>query len=81
MSLAVTMKMGIERVLREKFSVTLREMVQFNPGAAPGEGRKAASLTMEAVWAEINKTSQAITAMGGVGADIGGGSGVQGGNN
>mmetsp|Transcript_28664 Transcript_28664/g.52318 ORF Transcript_28664/g.52318 Transcript_28664/m.52318 type:complete len:469 (-) Transcript_28664:208-1614(-) len=65
-SSTVTMKMGIERVLREKFGEALGEVLQVDPDA--GEDGEGASdgLTMESVQAEVNRISQAIVAMGGV---------------
>lgn len=66
-SSTVTMKMGIERVLREKFGERLGEVIQVDPAeAGDGNGGKASELTIEAVQAEVNRMSQAITAMGGV---------------
>jgi Fe-S cluster biogenesis protein NfuA len=64
-SSTVTMKMGIERVLREKFGEALGEVLQVDPGL-DGEGGDAKELTMEAVRAEVDRMSQAIVAMGGV---------------
>jgi hypothetical protein len=61
-SLMVTMKMGTNRVLREKFGNTIREVVQVDSRVALGEGGKATSLTMEAVHAEVDRMLQAITA-------------------
>ncbi|KAL3809795.1 hypothetical protein ACHAXA_003032 [Cyclostephanos tholiformis] len=62
------MKMGIERVLREKFGDALGEVLQVDPSSSMdgAGGGKAMELTMEAVRAEVNRMSQAITAMGGV---------------
>ena len=67
-SSTVTMKMGIERVLREKFGDALGEVLQVDPSSSMdgAGGGKAMELTMEAVRAEVNRMSQAITAMGGV---------------
>ena len=66
-SSTVTMKMGIERVLREKFGHALGEVVQVDPASEDGgDGGKATCLTMEAVRAEVDRMSQAIVAMGGV---------------
>ena len=68
-SSTVTMKMGIERVLREKFGDALGEVLQVDPSSSSTdsiEGGKAKELTMEAVRAEVDRMSQAITAMGGV---------------
>mmetsp|Transcript_23964 Transcript_23964/g.45772 ORF Transcript_23964/g.45772 Transcript_23964/m.45772 type:complete len:346 (+) Transcript_23964:563-1600(+) len=65
-SSTVTMKMGIERVLREKFGDALGEVLQVDPDAdKDGEGASD-GLTMESVQAEVNRISQAIVAMGGV---------------
>ena len=74
------MKMGIERVLREKFGDTLKEVVQVD-NATPGGGGEASSLTLEAARAEVDRMLQAMTAMGEIGADIGGGYGIQCGDN
>lgn len=67
-SSTVTMKMGIERVLKEKFGDRLGEVIQVEPGGGEeGGGSKPQSeLTIEAVQAEVNRMSAAITAMGGV---------------
>jgi Fe-S cluster biogenesis protein NfuA len=67
-SSTVTMKMGIERVLKEKFGDRLGEVIQVEPGGAgdEGAGGKPSELTIEAVQAEVNRMSAAITAMGGV---------------
>lgn len=64
-SSTVTMKMGIERVLKEKFGSKLNDVIQVDPEEALGEG-KATELTMESVQSEVKRLSQAITAMGGV---------------
>ena len=74
------MKMGIERVLREKFGDVLGEVVQVD-NATPGGGGPASSLTLEAARAEVDRMLQAMTAMGEIGADIGGGYGIQCGDN
>ena len=59
-SSTVTMQMGIERVLKEKFA-DLGEVIQvLDEEEAPTE------LTMEAVQTEVNRISPAIIAMGGV---------------
>ena len=67
-SSTVTMKMGIERVLREKFGDALGGVVQVDPASEDGGdgGGKATCLTMEAVRAEVERMSQAIVARGGV---------------
>ena len=67
-SSTVTMKMGIERVLKEKFGTKLGEVVSVDPDELlNGEGGgKPTELTMEAVQAEVTRISQAIVAMGGV---------------
>ena len=66
-SSTVTMKMGIERVLKEKFGTKLGEVVSVDPEELNGEGGgKPTELTMEAVQAEVTRISQAIVAMGGV---------------
>jgi len=67
-SSTVTMKMGIERVLKEKFGDRLGEVIQVEPGGGGegGGGGKPSELTIEAVQAEVNRMSAAITAMGGV---------------
>ena len=66
-SSTVTMKMGIERVLREKFGDALGGVVQVDPASEDGgDGGRATCLTMEAVRAEVDRMSQAIVAMGGV---------------
>ncbi|KAL9182700.1 hypothetical protein ACHAXT_013352 [Thalassiosira profunda] len=64
-SSTVTMQMGIERVLREKFGDRLGEVAQVDPDEGEGGG-KPTELTVEAVQAEVNRMSQAIVAMGGV---------------
>jgi len=64
-SSTVTMKMGIERVLIEKFGDTLGEVIQVDPEEEDGEG-KATELTIESVQEEVNRISTAIVAMGGV---------------
>ena len=64
-SSTVTMKMGIERVLKEKFGDRLGDVIQVEPGGGE-EGGKASELTIDAVQAEVNRMSAAITAMGGV---------------
>lgn len=66
-SSTVTMQMGIERVLKEKFEDRLGEVIQIDPNEdADGSGGKPKELTMEAVQLEVRRISQAITAMGGV---------------
>lgn len=66
-SSTVTMQMGIERVLKEKFEERLGEVIQVDPNEdADGTGGKPTELTMEAVQIEVKRVSQAITAMGGV---------------
>lgn len=63
-SSTVTMKMGIERVLKENFP-DLGEVVQVedpNANANP----TPTELTWEAVEAEVNRIKPAIVAMGGV---------------
>ena len=72
-SSTVTMKMGIERVLREKFGTVLGDVVQVDPNDddnANDDGkilkRKAKELTIDAVQAEVDRMSGAIVAMGGV---------------
>lgn len=64
-SSTVTMKMGIERVLKEKFGAKINDVIQVDPEEAVG-GEKPTELTMEAVESEVKRLSQAITAMGGV---------------
>lgn len=64
-SSTVTMQMGIERVLKEKFGDALGEVLQVDPDAPDGETAPK-ELTVEAVQAEVNRMSQAIVAMGGV---------------
>ncbi|KAL3778167.1 hypothetical protein ACHAW5_008969 [Stephanodiscus triporus] len=65
-SSTVTMKMGIERVLRERFGEALGEVKQVDPESGGDGGGKATALTTEAVRAEVDRMSRAITAMGGV---------------
>jgi Fe-S cluster biogenesis protein NfuA len=69
-SSTVTMKMGIERVLREKFGTVLGEVVQVDPNDDDDNdddgNRKAKELTIDAVQAEVDRMSGAIVAMGGV---------------
>ena len=76
-SSTVTMKMGIERVLREKFGTVLGEVVQVDPNdddidgdSNSGDGNKtkgkAKELTIDAVQAEVDRMAGAIAAMGGV---------------
>ena len=60
------MKMGIERILNEKFGSKLGEVIQVDPDEGDGEGGKPTELTVEAVQAEVNRISTAIIAMGGV---------------
>eukprot|EP00956_Cyclotella_meneghiniana_P004292 scaffold5287_cov40-Cyclotella_meneghiniana.AAC.1 len=64
-SSTVTMKMGIERVLKEKFGSKINDVIQVDPEESLGEG-KPTELTMEVVQAEVKRLSQAIIAMGGV---------------
>ena len=64
-SSTVTMKMGIERVLKEKFGAKLNDVIQVDPEGSVEEG-KPTELTMDAVQAEVKRLSQAINAMGGV---------------
>mmetsp|Transcript_45596 Transcript_45596/g.67216 ORF Transcript_45596/g.67216 Transcript_45596/m.67216 type:complete len:465 (-) Transcript_45596:104-1498(-) len=59
-SSTVTMKMGIERVLKENFP-KLNEVIQVEP-----EVEESTELTLEAVQAEVNRLKPAILAMGGV---------------
>ena len=61
-SSTVTMKMGIERVLKENFA-DLGEVIQVEDG--DGE-EKATELTWQAVENEVNRIKPAIIAMGGV---------------
>ena len=66
-SSTVTMQMGIERVLKEKFEEKLGEVIQVDPNDGDGgDGGNPTELTMEAVQSEVKRISQAITAMGGV---------------
>jgi len=66
-SSTVTMQMGIERVLKEKFEERLGEVIQVDPDNEDGaDGGKPKELTMDAVQVEVKRISQAITAMGGV---------------
>lgn len=73
-SSTVTMKMGIERVLREKFGTVLGEVVQVdddnNDDDSSGGGSKtkttAKELTIDAVQTEVDRMAGAIVAMGGV---------------
>jgi Fe-S cluster biogenesis protein NfuA len=66
-SSTVTMQMGIERVLKEKFEEKLGEVIQVDPNDGDGgDGGKPTELTMDAVQSEVKRISQAITAMGGV---------------
>ena len=76
-SSTVTMKMGIERVLREKFGTVLGEVVQVDPNDNDSDGdsnsgdgsktqTKAKELTIDAVQAEVDRMAGAIVAMGGV---------------
>ncbi|KAL7449711.1 hypothetical protein ACHAWC_001751 [Mediolabrus comicus] len=65
-SSTVTMQMGIERVLKEKFEEKLGEVIQVDPNDDGDGGGKPTELTMEAVQSEVKRISQAITAMGGV---------------
>lgn len=69
-SSTVTMQMGIERILREKFD-NLGSVEQVQPSdMVEGEGDGGVStkkgLTMEAVMKEINRIGPAISAMGGL---------------
>ena len=64
-SSTVTMKMGIERVLKEKFGSKVNDVIQVDPEEALGDS-KPTELTIEAVQSEVKRLSQAITAMGGV---------------
>jgi len=66
-SSTVTMKMGIERVLKEKFGMKLGEVIQVDP-EEDGEDGGSTELTLEAVQAEVNRISTAIVAMGGCSA-------------
>lgn len=69
-SSTVTMQMGIERVLKEKFGERLCNVIQVDPndvvGGSSDGGGKPNELTMEAVQSEVKRVSQAIIAMGGV---------------
>lgn len=65
-SSTVTMKMGIERVLKEKFDDKLGEVIQVDPDEGNGENGTPTELTLEAVQEEVNRISTAIIAMGGV---------------
>lgn len=65
-SSTVTMQMGIERVLKEKFEEKLGEVIQVDPNDDGDGGGKPTELTMEAVQSEVKRISQAIVAMGGV---------------
>ena len=65
-SSTVTMQMGIERVLKEKFGTKLGEVVSVDPEADEEGGGKPTELTIEVVQSEVNRISQAIVAMGGV---------------
>ena len=65
-SSTVTMKMGIERVLKEKFGMKLGEVIQVDPDEDSEDGGTPTELTLEAVQAEVNRISTAIVAMGGV---------------
>ena len=66
-SSTVTMQMGIERVLKEKFEERLGEVIQVQDDEDENEGgNNPTELTMEAVQTEVKRMSQAITAMGGV---------------
>ncbi|KAL7529867.1 hypothetical protein ACHAXR_006104 [Thalassiosira sp. AJA248-18] len=67
-SSTVTMKMGIERVLKEKFGDRLGQVIQVDPDEDEdgNGGGKPKELTMEAVQEEVNRISTAIVAMGGV---------------
>lgn len=60
MKSTVTMQMGIERVLKEKFSV-VNEVLQVEENGA----EDATELTMDVVQAEVNRLAPAISAMGG----------------
>lgn len=64
-SSTVTMKMGIERVLKEQFGSALGEVIQVDPDDGGGDGEPT-ELTLESVQAEVNRISTAIVAMGGV---------------
>ena len=59
------MKMGIERVLKEKFGDDLGEVIQVDPDEGDGEDTPS-ELTIESVQSEVNRISTAIVAMGGV---------------
>ena len=59
------MKMGIERVLKEKFGSKVNDVIQVDPEESLGDG-KPSELTVEVIQAEVKRLSQAITAMGGV---------------
>ena len=63
-SSTVTMKMGIERVLKENFD-GIGEVVQVDPEDEL-EGGDPKELTLEAVQVEVKRISTAILAMGGV---------------
>jgi len=65
-SSTVTMKMGIERVLKEKFGMKLGEVIQVDPEEDSEDGGTPTELTLDAVQAEVNRISTAIVAMGGV---------------
>lgn len=65
-SSTVTMKMGIERVLLEKFGSGLGEVVQVEPDEGGAEGGSASELTAGAIQAEVNRMSNAMVAMGAV---------------
>mmetsp|Transcript_12486 Transcript_12486/g.23432 ORF Transcript_12486/g.23432 Transcript_12486/m.23432 type:complete len:433 (-) Transcript_12486:43-1341(-) len=65
-SSTVTMQMGIERILREKFdNIGTVEQVQPSSEDVSDDSSKK-GLTMEAVMKEINRIGPAISAMGGM---------------
>jgi len=66
-SSTVTMQMGIERTLRENFP-DLGQVIQVNQSdiSNSDSNKKVDYLTMEAVAAELNRISPAVTAMGAV---------------
>lgn len=62
-SSTVTMQMGIERILNEKFE-NMGEVIQVE-GPSLADVAEANELTMEVVMKEVNRIKPAITAMGG----------------